>query len=146
MKLSPHFSLSEFTLSQTAIRKGINNDPTSEVLGNLKVLCTRVLEPVRALLGHPMFITSGYRCPALNGAIGGSPNSAHIKGLAADFVCPMFGKPRDIAELIMAKDIEYDQMIYEGGWVHISTANEPRRETLTALFEPDGVVYRVGIV
>jgi len=146
MKLTPHFSLSEFTLSQTAIRRGINNEPTVEALSNLKALCIHVLEPVRSLLGHPLFITSGYRSPALNGAIGGSKHSAHCDGRAADFVCPMFGSPRQIAELILAKEIEYDQMIYEGKWIHIAIADRPRRETLTALFEPEGVVYRVGIV
>jgi hypothetical protein len=145
MRLSEHFRLSEFTLSQTALRKGIPNRPDTEALANMKTLCQKTLEPVRKLLGHPIYITSGYRSPALNGAIGGSKKSQHIEGKAADFICPNFGTPREIAEIISVTNIDFDQMIWEGDWVHISYDAGPRSQILTAQFTDEGVVYHPGL-
>jgi zinc D-Ala-D-Ala carboxypeptidase len=150
MKITPHFVLSELVFSQTAMRRSIPNNPNVTQLANLKTLCTNVLEPVRRLLGKPIFITSGFRSEALNGAIGGSKTSAHKEGFAADIICPDFGTPFEIAEVIAVSSIEYDQLIFEGGdnggWVHIAYALSPRNEVLTAVFEDGGVVYRAGLV
>ena len=84
MKLSDHFYLSEFTRSQTASRKGIDNTPTAEDTRNMKMLCQKILEPLRKLYGKPIYISSGFRCSELNFAIGGSSNSQHMSGEAAD--------------------------------------------------------------
>ena len=73
MKLSEHFELVEFLVSETAARQGIANEPTPEVIDNLRRLCESVLEPLRVKIGRPVVITSGYRSPALNRAVGGSP-------------------------------------------------------------------------
>ena len=131
--LSIHFTLEEFTLSQTAIRKGIKNDPPPDVVENLRRLA-RVMENVRTLLGSPVLISSGYRSPELNEAVGGSKKSAHCRGLAADFTCPGYGSPRDVALAIVRSELIYDQVILEfGKWVHLGLSLEaPRAEALTA--------------
>jgi len=117
------------------------------VLKNLRVLADG-LERVRAVLGYPMRISSGYRSPLLNAIVGGSRNSYHLRGLAADFTCPDFGSPRDVAMAIVtaANSIDYDQVIHEGRWVHIQFANNPRRQVLTATFANGGVAYSKGII
>src|SRR5438552_3183529 len=84
MKLSEHFSLEEFTLSSKALSMGIENTPTPEHLKNLRHLAER-MEAVRALFDKPIEITSGYRNPIVNAAVGGVPKSAHALGHAADF-------------------------------------------------------------
>jgi zinc D-Ala-D-Ala carboxypeptidase len=144
VRLSPHFTLWEFTRSSTAARLGIDNEPTAEAFANLATLA-QGLEEVRELLGHPMRIDSGYRCEALNSAVRGSKNSAHMRGLAADFVCPAFGEPIDIVRAIQASPIKFDQCIEEGAWVHISFAPDLRRQVLTAHFGPQGTIYSQGV-
>lgn len=149
MHLSIHFTLEEFTLSQTAVRRGIKNDPPPEVIDNLRRLA-RVMENVRTLLGSPVLISSGYRSPELNEAVGGSKKSAHCRGLAADFTCPGYGTPREVALAIVRSELIYDQVILEGAgpgaWVHLGlTEGEPRQDVLTATFGPLGVSYGRGI-
>lgn len=130
MKLSPNFHLDEFTTSQTAVRKGIDNTPSKSVLERLKMTAAN-LEKVRAALGKPMLISSGYRSKALNKAVGGSPSSAHIEGYAADFISPGFGAPIDICRALVKAGIEFDQLIEEGTWVHISFDPRMRGQVLT---------------
>ena len=84
MKLSEHFYLDEFLVSETAARRAIANQPTDEVIGRLRLLCQSVLEPLRVQLGCPIVVTSGYRSRELNLAVGGSLNSMHMQGRAAD--------------------------------------------------------------
>ena len=147
MKLSENFTLDELTNSEIALRRGIDNTPPADVLQNLRMLADG-LERVRSVLGHPMRISSGYRCPALNMSIGGSRSSAHMSGLAADFTCPDFGSPRDVAMAIVtaANSIDYDQVIHEGRWVHIQFSDNPRRQVLTARFANGVVSYTKGVV
>lgn len=130
MKLSQNFHLAEFVSSQTAQRRNIDNTPSSDVLANLQKTA-EMMERVRAVLGSPILISSGYRSAALNKAIGGSINSQHTKGQAVDFTSPGFGEPREIVEAIRKSDIPYDQLILEfGQWVHISFASKPRKQAL----------------
>lgn len=75
MKLTEHFQLIEFTRSSTAMARHIDNTPTEAVAANLKRICKEILAPLRAFAGQPIIIGSGYRCPALNKAVGGVPNS-----------------------------------------------------------------------
>lgn len=129
MKLSEHFSLEEFTGSDTATARHINNTPPPECVINLTKLALE-LENVRALLGHPVTISSGFRCPDLNAAVGGVANSDHVRGLAADILCPDFGTALEIAQAIAATaalpdpPIRIGQLIYEKPknvpWVHFS--------------------------
>ncbi|MBK7954249.1 MAG: DUF882 domain-containing protein [Candidatus Accumulibacter sp.] len=134
-QLTPHFNIDEFLFSQTATRKGIDNKPTPEVAENLRRLA-EVLETVRLLLdGVPIRISSGYRSPALNDAIGGAPKSAHMQGLAADFTAPTFGTLKDTARRIAASGLAYDQLIFEHGtWLHLGIAESghtPKKEDLS---------------
>lgn len=141
MTLTDHFDLAEFTVSETAARQGIANDPPPYAVQNLKRLAI-FLEDVRALLGVPLRITSGYRSPALNVAIGGSPTSAHVHGLAADFIAP----PLTVVaacQRIATSMIDFDQLIFEHTWVHFGlSADKARRQVLTLV----GKGYMPGIV
>ena len=131
MKLSPHFSLEELTLSDTATRLGIDNTPTVEIINNLTFLAGE-LEYVRDILGNPMLISSGYRSYVLNDHLGSKRTSSHCKGLAVDFICPSFGNPHNVVDAIVLANINYDQVILEyGRWVHLSFAKEnPRKQAL----------------
>lgn len=133
MQLSEHFSLNELTHSDLAIRKGISNDPTPDVISNLTRLA-ELLEKVRKYLNKPISINSGYRCPELNQAVGGQKASQHLLGCAADIrVSGM--TPDEIVKAIIQTDIQFDQMIREfDSWVHISVTNSaedtPRNQVL----------------
>jgi zinc D-Ala-D-Ala carboxypeptidase len=145
MKLSDNFYLAEFTQSDTALRLGIKNIPSPNIMGNLKKLADG-LERVRTLLGHPITVSSGYRSPTLNRAIGGSENSAHCLGYAADIKCWNFGTPDEMLEKIRASGLQLDQCIAEGNWLHISFAPAMRNQYLRALFDNKGkVTYKAFI-
>ena len=145
MNLSPHFSLAELVASQVATRKGIDNTPAPAIVANLTRLAA-LLEQVRALVGAPITISSGYRSPALNRAVGGAASSAHVLGLAADISTAKLA-PKALALLIRQSDIAFDQLIYEGTWVHIGLSTGAlRRQVLTAKFAGGGVSYVAGIV
>lgn len=148
MLLTDHFALSELTQSETAARRGIDNTPSSAIVENL-TRTAQTLERVRALLGSkPILISSGYRSPALNKAIGGASNSAHVQGLAADFICPGYGSPLDICKRLVSAGLEFDQLIQEGTWVHIGLAasgQRPRQQVLTAHFGGGSTSYSTGL-
>jgi zinc D-Ala-D-Ala carboxypeptidase len=136
MQISKNFTLSELTRSPTAARLGIDNSIPPELLANAQRTCEG-LEHVRSLLGsNPIRISSGYRCMALNSAIGSKPSSQHIKAEAVDFTCPAFGNQREIMSAIVGSSIEYDQCLLEffdgngGGWVHISFSDKNRKQAL----------------
>lgn len=124
--LSPHFTLDELTRSTTALRKGVSNEPSADVLENLKLLA-QTLEIVRSVFNRSVFISSGYRSPELNTIVGGSPTSKHILGLAADFTCPSFGTLRQQFDALRKHrdELGYDQLIIErppNGWLHLGLA------------------------
>jgi hypothetical protein len=135
MKLSEHFTLAEYTVSETASRKGIDNDPKEMVIINNLKRMAAVMEEVRLILGkHAITVTSGYRCPELNTAIGSGPNSAHINGLATDFICPGYGVPYDICRALepLVEKLGIDQLIFEfRRWVHIGLRDGPRHQVFT---------------
>ena len=144
MQLSEHFTLEEMCASQAAARARLDNRPDVPEVKNLARVA-EVLEQVRTLVGKPINISSGYRSPAVNKAVGGSRSSAHMLGLAADIT--VSGMPsKALAVLIRDSDIEFDQLIYEGTWVHIGLAEgKPRRQVLTAIFSTNGVTYSQGL-
>jgi len=145
MQLSKNFKLNEFTASQTATRKGIDNTPAAPIIERLRMLAN-TLEQVRTLLGdNSIRISSGYRCLALNRAIGSGDSSAHVQGYAVDFTCPNFGTPKEVANKIAQSDIKYDQIIYEGTWIHLSVDPRNRRDVLTANFKGGKATYTKGI-
>lgn len=144
MQLSEHFSLDEATFSETAVRLGINNQPSPEQLENMKITA-QGMETIRKLLGKPIRVNSWLRLPALNQAIGGALKSSHMDGWAVDFTCPAFGDPYTVAKALKESDIQVDQVIHEyGRWVHVSFAPEMRGQFLT-IFKPDNK-YKVGIL
>ena len=150
MNLSKSFTLNELTKSQEATRLGIDNTPNEEQILNLKILCEKILQPLRDFYGMPVSISSGYRSVALCEAIGSSAKSQHTKGQAADF--EIFGVPnKEVSEFIV-KNLEYDQCILEfwnenepnSGWVHCSySSNGNRMQYLKAEKLNGRIVYTV---
>ena len=125
IQLSEHFKLSEFVRSATATARGIDNTPTTEVIVALTALCCNVLEPLRRMVG-PIIISSGYRCPKLNAAVGGVSNSQHMTGEAADIHLPSTATGKKWYELIKTS-LPHDQVIFERNsasssvyWIHVS--------------------------
>jgi len=126
--MTPHFTLAEFTASNTAIRLDIDNTPTEEALKNLQILA-KGLENVRTKLdGNAIRISSGYRCIELNRSVRSKDGSYHVKGLAADFTCPGYGTVNDVMRTIANSGIEFDQLIYEfNSWIHIGFPEEGKK-------------------
>lgn len=115
-QLTEHFSLEELSVT---LHREIDNTPPLHIVKKLKFLA-QCMEQVRVVLGKPVIIHSGYRCDALNKLVGGAPNSQHLTGEACDFTVPAFGTPYEVCCAIEASDLRFDQMIYEGSWVHLS--------------------------
>lgn len=131
MRLSQHFTLAELTRSATAQRLGLDNTPPPKLIPRL-VRTAEMLERVRSTVGCPVIVTSGYRSPAVNAAVGSRSTSDHTQGHAADIVAPGFGTPTEVARLLapLVSVLGIGQLILEqvGGksWVHVSTY-EPER-------------------
>ena len=148
MELSKSFTLNELTKSQEATRLGIENIPNEEHIENLKILCEKILQPLRDYYGLPVSISSGYRSIALCEAIGSSAKSQHTKGQAADF--EIFGVAnKDVSDFIV-QNLDYDQCILEfwnenepnSGWVHCSySINGNRKQYLKAQKVNGKIVY-----
>ena len=135
MRLTKNFSLEEMVRSETAARLGINNEPGTIPMENMKRLAEAILQPLRDAYGKPIIVSSGYRSPALNKAVGGVPNSQHQYGQAADIQAPRKcpkgedGKTWDykrenrrLFELIQELRLPYQQLINENGysWIQVS--------------------------
>ena len=123
MNISEHFTLQEFTASDTAERRGFDNGLPIELLKNARQTA-EMMEKIRSHLGGvPVIITSGYRCPDLNRAVGSSGTSDHLQANACDFRAPAFGTPLDICKALVPHMslLGIGQIIYEFTWVHVST-------------------------
>lgn len=141
MQLTEHFTLEEFTRSQTATRLHIDNTPNAEQLSNIENTAER-LEEFRIFLGKPVIITSGFRCPTLNKAIGSSDKSQHVKGQAVDFHC--LGEDiKDTITAIIGSSLGFDQLILEyGSWIHVSFLKPIYKERGQALIiDRDGTRF-----
>lgn len=131
-----YFSIKELTASTKAKSMGIDNTPTPEVVANLTSLVEAVLDPLRSRYGHPIIVSSGYRCPRLNKAVGGATTSQHVTGEAADiYVADAKGRA-ELFSLIYYL-LPYDQLIWEKGtdeapeWLHVSYRDgDNRRQCL----------------
>lgn len=127
-----YFSFSEFERSETASKRGIDNTIPASLKGNIEALVDNILDPLREAWGRPIIVTSGYRSPALNKAVGGVATSQHQQGQAADITA---GSPVDNArlfQLVQTLKLPFDQMINESdfSWLHISYSPRHRRQTL----------------
>ena len=146
MKLSNNFSLKEMVTSQTAERKGINNNPSEDQIESLQALCDNLLQPIREHFDKVVSISSGFRSAELCIAIGSSINSQHAKGQAADF--EIFGVSNQELAHYIDKNLDYDQLILEywkpdeknSGWVHCSYKNKEdnRKQFLKAYRNEQG--------
>lgn len=152
MKLldAKYFTLRELTRSATAKRMGIDNTPNDDVIANLQKLCTNVLDPLRKQYRQPIRVSSGYRCPDLNKAVGGAPFSAHMTGLAADITSEqddLIGNRKLLRVLLdmMRSGLPVDKVIIEHpkndcpDWIHVQWSMHPRRLVYTY----DGSSYKL---
>lgn len=150
MRLTQNFTYEEVTHSQTAVRLGINNEPSSVILTNA-IETARRMERVRELLNNKsILVSSWYRSPEVNKAVGGSQNSSHMTGEAVDFICPSYGTPYQVCVHLRnhKRELKYDQLIFEGTWVHIGfcvaiPTRTPRMHELTYMLDRS---YKPGLI
>ena len=135
-----YFTIEELCQSQPATRLGLDNTPPPEVKESLEALVENILDPLRTLIGRPITVSSGYRSKALNHRIGGSPTSQHVLGEAADINCHSIGT-RELFNRIRTSPLPFDQLIFEGTWVHVSYGPRNRRQVLYAKFNNGRVTY-----
>ena len=127
MNLSPHFTLDELTHTD---HREIDNSPTQDEISNLQQLANFLEEVKTVLGGKPIMISSGFRCKALNDAVGSKDTSQHRTGFAADFRVPGM-TPDEVVRAVVASCIGYDQIIREfDRWTHISVSDKPRKQAL----------------
>ena len=142
--ISDHISEKESVYSRTAIRLGINNEPTEEHRDNMCLLAENIFEPLRSYVGGPIKINSFYRSPELNKAIGGSTKSQHCHGQAID-IDDTFGRMTNAEMYHFIKEhLDFDQMIWEFGddenpdWVHVSYVGERNRNRCLKAYKEKG--------
>lgn len=130
--MAEFFTKSELTRSDTARIRGIDNTPTPEASAALDALMWNVLDPIRRMWGKPIIVNSGYRCPKLNAAVGGSATSQHMKGEAADITAGDPTKNKELFDMIARSAIPFDQLIDEKNyrWIHVSYRPNGRRNIL----------------
>lgn len=131
-----YFTIEELTRSATATTRGIDNTPTPEIKANLERLVDKVLDGLREIYGKPITVNSGYRCPELNKAVGGSKTSDHMNGFSVDITAAC-KKENAILFQIIKDNFDFDQLIWEKGnseypdWVHVSyNPNRLRKQVL----------------
>lgn len=144
MRLSEHFVLDEFTKSGTAKRLGIDNTPTKNGIYKLTVIASH-LETIREMYGGPLFITSGYRSPELNKAIGGSTRSAHCRCEAVDIDTGCREKNKQLFEIVR-NYCEFDQLIneFDYSWIHIGFSKNMRGQILEAYSDKGTTKYKMS--
>lgn len=137
--MGKYFTISEFVRSETADRRGIDNKLPKELLPNVQALINNVLDPLREAWGKPITVTSGYRCPALNKAVGGSATSDHMQARAADITAGNRKENKRLFYLIQELGLPFDQLIWEKGnsegpdWVHVSYREGKNRKQILSL-------------
>jgi zinc D-Ala-D-Ala carboxypeptidase len=153
MNLTKNFTLSEMTKSETALRHGMDNTPGEQEIAALKLLCEKVLQPVRDHYGRGVKVNSGFRHPEVNAKVGGSKTSDHCRGQAADIEIPGVANA-ELAKWIV-DNLDFRQVILEfytqgvpdSGWVHVSyVAEDNKKQVLTAIKKDGKTVYLNGLV
>lgn len=134
-----YFTFAEFERSDTARRRKIDNTIPEDIKPNIVALVDNVLDPLRTMWGKPLIVTSGYRCPALNKAVGGSKTSQHMSGQAADIDAGTRADNKALFNLLINSKLPFDQLIFEEGdidegpdWLHVSykSVGRNRRQIL----------------
>lgn len=153
MNLTTNFTLNELTQSETALRKGLDNAPTQDIISALQSLAVNVLQPIRDHYGRGVKVNSGYRSPEVNASVGGSKTSDHCKGQAADIEIP--GVANAELAAYIRDELQFTQLILEfytpgvpdSGWVHVSydPANL-KKQVMTATKRDGKTVYLPGLV
>lgn len=135
-----YFSIEELCDSATAKAKGIPNIPGLKEESNLVNLISNILDPLREEYGKPIYVNSGYRCAALNKAVGGAASSQHMAGQAADITTGSRKENQKLFDLIQKMNLPFDQLIFEKGdkkvgpdWVHVSFDMERSRKQILQL-------------
>ena len=150
MNLTKNLTLAEVTKSTTAKRLGIDNQPDEWTIENLRSIGECVFQPLRDSFGTPIYVSSGYRSPELNKAIGGSIRSQHIQGRALDLDADVFrGCTNGEIFRFILNNLTFDQLIWEFGdqdnpdWVHVSYVRDGvnRGRCLKACRDDEGKVY-----
>jgi uncharacterized protein YcbK (DUF882 family) len=133
MKISEHITFDEATLSPTAIRNGISNQPNEQELNNMKLVAENCFEPLRKMWGKPIKVNSFFRSQSLNQLVGGSPLSQHTKGQAIDITTGTKSDNKKLFEL--AKTLDFDQLIneYDFSWIHISFKSSGNRKQILVI-------------
>lgn len=133
--MAKYFTLQELTRSRAAEERRIDNTPPPQAKLALSTLATSLLDPVREMWGRPITVNSGFRSPVLNKAVGGSANSQHMKGEAADITTGSPEGNRRLFDMIAASGIEFDQMIDEKdySWLHLSYRTGNNRQNILHL-------------
>ena len=142
--LTQPYTIAQLIHSDKFAALHLDNTPPDDVAANMTQYLIPGLDQVRAILGHDMTHSSGYRCSALNVAVGGSKTSAHMSGYAEDFWCPLFGSPLKIVHTLAGSGLKFDQCIFEGSWVHISFDPRLRGMLETAHFVNGNASYTSG--
>ena len=153
MNLTTNFSLAEMVKSETALRHDMDNTPGEAEIANLRVLCEKVLQPVRDHYAKGVKVNSGFRSPDVNAKVGGSRTSDHCKGQAADIEIPGVANA-ELAQWI-TENLDFTQVILEfytpgipdSGWVHVSyNPADLKKQVLTATKKDGKTVYLPGLV
>ena len=146
-----YFTIEELTKSPTATRLGISNKPSSDIVAALERLVDNVLDPLREAWGAPIKVSSGYRCPKLNAAVGGARGSQHMYGQAAD-IHTLGDRPEDnrkLRDLLISLNLPFDQLIdeFNCNWLHVSyRASGNRGQILSAKKVKGKTVYKPGLL
>lgn len=139
-----YFTIDELARSSEAKRRGIDNTPPQSATANLKALVENILDPLREMWGKPIKVNSGYRCPKLNAAVGGSSQSSHMSGCAADITTGTQETNGELLELLMGSGLPYTKVIDEQycSWIHITfIKGKPRRENIKAVKKNGKWIY-----
>lgn len=149
MKISRYITIEEATRSNTATRLGIVNTPNEHQLASMQLVAAKCFDPVRMHFGRPIRVTSFFRSPALNKAVGGSRNSQHTRGEAIDMQAGGSGFTNADIFHHIRQNFEFDQLIWEYGtdkepaWVHVSYSAKKNRKQVLKIFRKDGKVQTV---
>lgn len=142
-----YFTIDELTRSAKAKQLGIRNKPDRNQIDNMRLLVDKVLDSAREMWGKPLNVNSGYRCPTLNKAVGGTANSSHMYGQAADITAGGSSENRRLYNMIKRSTIPFTKMIFETNargvtWVHISYDGSRHAMRATYIYDPRSRTYK----